>query len=432
MSIHEPLAHRMRTKTIEGVIGQKHLLGENKPLYRMIKNNRISSMILFGPPGIGKTTIAMAIAESASLPFRKLNAVAAGKKDLEQVVKEAEELHSSVLTYVDEIHRFSRTQVEYLLPFIESGQIILIGSTTESVYHNLPSAILSRCTIFELKPLTPEEIVQGLERALVDKEVGLGKYSLAFEDGVLMHMADTTGGDMRSALNALEVIVVTNADQDSEQVTTISMDMVEEVTSKKNLGYNGTDSFYNLLSAFQKSLRGSDVNAGWYYLGLLLESGDVISVCRRLSIIAFEDVGLAQPAVWSAVMAAVGCAEKVGLPEARIPLGDAVALICLSPKSNSAYVGFDAAIADIREGKVFQMPDFLKDAHYAGAEKLGRGTGYQYPHSFPRTNFGGWVNQEYLPEELIGTEYYNPIEAGAEKLNAQVYEMLKKAKQEDK
>lgn len=428
----QPLADRIRPSKIEEVIGQKHLLGENKPIYRMVKNKQLSSMIFFGPAGIGKTTIARAIANSVDIPFVALNGVTDGKKEIDTVIKNAEKEDRTYLLYIDEIHRLTKTQSEPLLPAIENGTIVLVSSTTESVYHSLPSGILSRCTVYELFPLSTSDIQEGLERALSDKEKGLGDFNVSLDEGVLEHIAGSTGGDMRSALNALEVLLITNADKGSATPTVITIDMVEEATNKKNLGYNGENTRYDLMSAFQKSLRGSDVNAGWYYLGMLLESGDLVSVCRRLSIIAFEDVGLAQPSVWSAVMAAVDCAEKVGLPEARIPLGDAVALICLSPKSNSAHVGFDSAIADIRAGKVYPIPSYLQDAHYAGAAKLGRGMGYQYPHSFPRTNFGGWVNQEYLPEELVGTEYYKPIEAGAEKLNAQVYEMFKKVKQNEK
>lgn len=425
---HVPLAHRIRPTKIEEVIGQKHLLGDNKPLFRMIKNNQLSSMILFGPPGIGKTTIASAIAGSSNLPFHKLNAVQAGKKDLEKIAKECENSEDSILLYVDEVHRFTKTQVEFLLPFMESGDIIVISSTTESVYHSLPGGILSRSTVFELKPLTSDEMVIGLKRALDNKENGLGEYNVSFSDECLTHLAETCGGDMRSALNALEILVVSNSTKNSENAIEITMEMIEEATNKKNLGYNGDDSKYDLLSAFQKSIRGSDVNASLYYLGLLLESGDLQSIGRRLLVIADEDIGLGNVHASTHALTAVQIAERVGLPEARIPLSKIVVELCLSPKSNSTYSALDLAISDIRNGKVYPIPSAIRDTHYEGAKHRGHGTSYLYPHNYQVGGYGGWVPQNYMPIELNNKVYYSPKEIGDEKQYAQIYKKLEEIK----
>lgn len=419
----QPLPNAIRPKKVEEVIGQTHLLGPNKPLARMIQNRKISSIILFGPAGIGKTTIATAIAGSMEMPFVALNGVTDGKKEIDAVIKRAKAEDVTYLLFVDEIHRLSKTQSEPLLPAMENGEIVLIGATTESVYHSLPSGILSRSTVYELKPLSPEEIEKGLARALADKESGLGEYAVTFEAGVLSHLAETTGGDMRSALTALETVVVTNAERGRTEPVTVTFAMVEEVVAKKALGYNGKDSAYDLMSAFQKSIRGSDVDAALYYLALLIESGDLVSICRRLSITAFEDISLADPSVWSATMAAVDCAEKVGFPEARIPLANAVSLLCLSPKSNSAYKAVDRALADIQEGQVHPIPLHLRDAHYKSAKSRGHGVDYLYPHAH-----GGWVDQQYLPDAIQKREYYEPIKTGKEKQLGDLYDKIKQRK----
>lgn len=420
----QPLANRVRPKYIDEVIGQKHLLGKTKPLYKMIKNKQLSSLILFGPPGIGKTTIANAIANSLEVPFVALNGVTDGKKEIDAVIKKAKEEDVTYVLYIDEIHRLTKTQCEPLLPVMENGLIVLISSTTESVYHKLPAGILSRSTIFELEPLSEEEILEGLKRAVKDKENGLGEYKFVIKDEVLSFLSQITGGDMRSALNGLEMVVVTHADKEGE-IVEITSEMAESVVKKKSLGFNGTDSVYQLKSSFQKSIRGSDTDAALYYTAMMLESGDLESVTRRLSVIAFEDIGLAaNSGALADVISAIETAEKVGLPEARIPISYAVIKLCLSAKSNTAYKAIDNAIADIHNGNVYPIPKHLCDTHYASAIERGHGVGYLYPHDTPITNFGGWVKQDYLPKELKGKQYYQPLDAGQEKQMGEIYKRL--------
>ena len=407
----QPLAYRMRPNHIDEVIGQKHILGKDKMLYRMIKANRLSSIILFGPPGTGKTSIANAIAKTTEMPFEEINAVSSGKKDMEKVIKKAEEQGKTIL-FVDEIHRFNKTQQDYLLPFVESGLITLIGATTENPYFEILPAIRSRSQIFELKSLSVEEITQALLHSLQDKERGLGKYKTEVSEEALTHLAESCGGDIRSALNGLELSVL-STEPNHDNVIFVDLEIAEQSIQKKSFSMDkGGDSFYNLLSSFQKSIRGSDVDAALHYLARALEGfGDLKAICRRLAVIAFEDISIADPSVWSATMAAIDCAERVGMPEARIPLSNAVVLLCLSPKTNTAYKAFDMALADVRAGNVGDVPAHLKDNHYASAKKLGRGEGYLYPHDYPT----GWVNQQYLPNELLNRQYYQPKENGHEK-----------------
>lgn len=426
LKIH-PLASRMRPKFIDDVIGQKHLLGEYKPLYKMIKNKQLSSLILFGPPGIGKTTIANAIANTLEVPFVALNGVTDGKKEIDAVIKKAKEEDVTYVLYIDEIHRLTKTQSEPLLPVMENGTIILISSTTESVYHKLPSGILSRSTVFELKPLTNDEILEGLKRAVNDKENGLGEYKFVISDEVLSFLSQLTGGDMRAALNGLEMVVVTHSEKEGE-VVEITTEMAEQVMNKKSLSFNGQDSKYNIISAMQKSIRGSDTDAALYYTSLMLESGDLETVTRRLSIIAFEDIGLAAThGTLSDVISALDTAEKVGMPEARIPIGYVVVKLCLSPKSNTAYAAINRTFQDIHNGSVFPVPKHLCDSHYSSAVERGHGVGYLYPHDTPIPNFGGWVKQNYLPEEITGRRYYEPLDSGQEKVLGEVYKRLYEA-----
>lgn len=420
---NEPLAYKMRPKHIDEIAGQKHILGPDTPLYKMIDKGHVPSMLLYGPPGVGKTSIANAIAGSSKLPFFALNATHAGKKDIEQVVMDAR-MSGKVILFLDEIHRFNKLQQDTLLPHVENGSIVLIGATTENPFHDVNPAIRSRCgEILQLERLTEQDVFQLLKIALADEDRGLGKLAIHATDEQLEKIANAANGDARKALTLLESVYYASDEIDG---TTILNDKAIDALAKRIgvFGDKGGSNFYNLLSALQKSVRGSDVNAALYYLAHLLESGDLIAVCRRLLVMAYEDVGLANPAVGAHVQAATEAAIKLGLPEARIPLATVVVEMCLSDKSNSAYQALDAAIQAIHEGKTGNIPNHLKDAHYAGAKELGH-VGYRYPHDTPIGTFGGWVKQQYLPEELEGMEFYKPVIAGEEKRMAAIYKKLK-------
>lgn len=326
---------------------------------------------------------------------------------------------------IDEIHRFNKTQQDYLLPFVEKGLITLIGATTENPYFEILPAIRSRSQIFELQPLSVDDIKEALLNALHDKERGLGEYKTDIKEEAMIHLAEACGGDIRSALNGLELSVL-STEPNEDGVIVIDLEIAEQSIQKKSFSMDkGGDSFYNLLSSFQKSIRGSDVDAALHYLARALEGfGDLKTICRRLAVIAFEDISLADSSTWSATMAAIDCAERVGMPEARIPLANAVVLLCLSPKSNTAYKALDAALADVRAGNIGDIPIHLKDTHYASAVKLGRGVGYLYPHDYPK----GWVAQQYLPDELVGRQYYEPKEVGEEKKLGLTYQKLNQLK----
>lgn len=423
---NEPLAYKMRPKQIDEIVGQKHILGSDTPLYKMITKGHVPSMLLYGPPGVGKTSIANAIAGSSKLPFFALNATHAGKKDIEQVVMDAR-ISGKVILFLDEIHRFNKLQQDTLLPHVENGSIILIGATTENPFHDVNPAIRSRCgEILQLERLTEKDVLQLLKKALADEIRGLGKLAIQATDDQLERIANAANGDARKALTLLESVYY--ASDEVENVTILNDNAIDALAKRIGVfGDKGGSNFYNLLSALQKSVRGSDVNAALYYLAHLLESGDLIAVCRRLLVMAYEDVGLANPAVGAHVQAATEAAVKLGLPEARIPLATAVVEMCLSDKSNSAYKALDAAVQAIHEGKTGNIPNHLKDAHYAGAVELGH-VGYKYPHDSPVGTFGGWVKQQYLPDELIGTEFYKPVIAGEEKRMAGIYEKLKSFK----
>ncbi|WP_259424317.1 replication-associated recombination protein A [Bacillus velezensis] len=420
----KPLAYRMRPANIEDIIGQEHLVKEDKIIGRMVRAKHLSSMILYGPPGIGKTSIATAIAGSTSIAFRKLNAVIHNKKDMEIVVQEAK-MSGQVILILDEVHRLDKGKQDFLLPYLENGMIILIGATTANPYHAINPAIRSRTQIFELEPLTPDLIKQALERALTDEHRGLGSYSVSVDDDAMDHFAQGCGGDVRSALNALELAVLSTKES-SDGTIRITRETAEECLQKKSYTHdkNG-DAHYDVLSAFQKSIRGSDANAALHYLARLIEAGDLESISRRLLVIAYEDIGLASPQAGPRVLSAIQTAERIGFPEARIPLANAVIELCLSPKSNSAISAVDEAIKDIRTGKIGDVPKHLKDAHYKGAQELGRGIGYQYPHDFEN----GWVEQQYLPDPLKNKQYYKPKQTGKfEAAIKQVYEKLMKQK----
>ncbi|WP_342505273.1 replication-associated recombination protein A [Sporosarcina sp. FSL K6-2383] len=420
---NEPLAYRMRPRNIDEIAGQKEIIGEQTALYRMIKNGHVPSMLLYGEPGIGKTSLAHAIAGTSDLPFIAMNATVSGKKDVESVVAESR-ITGKVLLFLDEIHRFNKLQQDTLLPHVESGAIVLIGATTENPYHDVNPAIRSRCgEIRQLSRLEPEDLLEVLHNALTDEERGLGKMSIDITDEQIALIAEGVNGDARKALTVLESVI--SASDETDGKTIIEDWLIENLLGRIGLfGDKKGSHFYNLLSALQKSVRGSDVNAAMYYLANLLEIGDLVAVSRRLLVMAYEDVGLASPEVGPHVLAATEAAVRLGMPEARIPLANAVIEMCLASKSNSAYKAFDAAVKAINEGKTGDIPLHLRDAHYAGAAELGH-VGYKYPHDTPLGSFGGWTNQQYLPDKLVGTEFYKPVNAGEEKKLAAIYEKLK-------
>lgn len=401
--MNQPLAYRMRPTSIEEVMGQQHLVGEGKIIWRMVEAKRLSSMILYGPPGIGKTSIASAIAGSTKYAFRMLNAGTHTKKDL-QIVAEEAKMSGSVVLLLDEIHRLDKPKQDFLLPHLESGKIILIGATTENPYISIQPAIRSRSQIFELKPLSDENIRVGLERALKNEENGLGDLDLEIDDEAMVHFTRATNGDMRGALNALELAAESTKPNDDGLIH-ITLEIAEECLQRKALTHDKDgDAHYDVISAFQKSIRGSDVHAALHYLARLVEAGELQVICRRLMIIAYEDIGLANPAGAARTVNAVIAAEKTGLPEARIPLANAVIELALSEKSNSAYKALDEALADVINSRGSDVPDHLRDSHYQGAEDMGRGVDYKYPHNYEK----GWVKQQYLPDSIQDAMYYTP------------------------
>lgn len=418
--MQQPLAYRMRPRTIDEVVGQQQLVGEGKIIRRMVDARMLSSMILYGPPGTGKTSIASAIAGSTNYAFRMLNAATDSKKDL-QIVAEEAKMSGTVILLLDEVHRLDKTKQDFLLPHLESGRIILIGATTENPYITINPAIRSRTQIFEVKPLDETDIQSAIQTALHDQERGLGELPIQLDEDALLHLSRATNGDLRSALNGLELAARSTKPMEDGLIH-LTLAIIEECVQRKALTHdkNG-DAHYDVISAFQKSIRGSDVDAALHYLARLVEAGDLASICRRLMVIGYEDIGLGNPAAAARTVNAVLAAERLGLPEARIPLADVVVDLCLSPKSNSAYTALDTAIADIRAGKAGEVPDHLRDSHYQGAKELKRGLDYQYPHSFENA----WVNQQYLPDKLKNETYYQPKETGKyEQALKQQYERI--------
>ena len=400
---NQPLAYRMRPTCLEELVGQQHLVAPGKIIARMIAAKQLSSMILYGPPGIGKTSIASAIAGTTKYAFRTLNAATDTKKELQIVIEEAK-MSGTVILLLDEIHRLDKPKQDFLLPHLENGRVILIGATTENPYIAINPAIRSRTQIFELIPLTPEEIHQALKRALTDETKGLGNYDVEITDGAMHTLTHFSNGDVRSSLNALELAVKSTPENEDGKII-ITEEIAGNCLQRKVFAHdkNG-DQHYDVISAFQKSIRGSDVDAALHYMARLIEAGELITLIRRLLVIAYEDIGLANPAGASRAVLAVQAAEKLGLPEARIPLANAVIELALSPKSNTAISSIDAALSDVRQGKSGNIPSHLQDAHYQGAQKLGRGTNYQYPHNYPNH----WVKQQYLPDTLKHTQYFHP------------------------
>lgn len=429
----KPLAYRMRPQTLDQVVGQQHLIGPGKIIRRMVEARLLSSMILYGPPGIGKTSIASAIAGSTKYAFRKLNAATDGKKQLQQVAAEGK-MSGTVILLLDEIHRLDKTKQDFLLPLLESGQVILIGATTENPYISISPAIRSRCQIFELKPLSAQDASNAIDRALTDKENGLDNYHVELTDDARALLIEKGNGDLRSTLNSLELAVLSTKQelkdnhQDTDSIVITQQEMADSIQMKVQNFDSSRDGHYDLVSAFQKSIRGSDTDAALHYLARLIESGDLISICRRLSVIAYEDVGLANPSAAEHAILAIQAAQTLGFPEARIPLANAVIELTLSPKSNSAITAIDRAIDDVKNKNIGSIPANLKDAHYAGAKKLGHGVNYIYPHDFEND----WVAQQYLPDNLLTASYFTPKgNSKVEERYKLIYQKLKKMQRDN-
>ena len=396
-----PLADRLRPRTIDDVVGQKHLLGEGMMLRRVIESGQIPNMIFYGPSGTGKTTVASIVAARAGKTLHKLNGTAASTADIRQVLGETDTFMGmgGVLLYLDEIQYLNKKQQQSLLEYMENGRITLIASTTENPYFYIYNAILSRSTVFEFKPVEMEDVERAVERAF--RILSEEDPTLEVETGVAAFIARTAGGDVRKSLNAAELCAIAAVKKDGKRL--VSLSDAEQVAQRSSMRYDrDADEHYDILSAFQKSIRGSDPDAGLHYLARLLTAGDLLSACRRLLVIAAEDVGLAYPQAMPIVKACVDSALQLGLPEAQLPLGEAVVLLATAPKSNASAVGIWAAMAHIKEGAAGNIPDYLKDGHYSGAQKLGHAQGYQYAHEFP----GHYVKQQYLPDTIKDAVYY--------------------------
>lgn len=416
MKKEAPLASRLRPTSLEEVVGQSHIIGKDKLLYRAIKADKISSILFYGPPGTGKTTLAKVIANTTSSNFTQINATSAGKRDMEQVVEEAKKnlgmYGKRTILFIDEIHRFNKGQQDYLLPFVEDGTIILIGATTENPYFEVNSALISRSIVFELKPLNKEDIKTLLKRAVYDREKGLGAYNAVLEEDAMEFLADISNGDARAALNAIEIGVLTT-ERAADGIIHITLPVASECIQKRVLKYdkNG-DNHYDTISAFIKSMRGSDPDAAVYYLAKMLYAGEEVAfIARRIMICAAEDVSNADPNALVIATNAALAVERLGMPEARIVLAQAAIYVACAPKSNSAICAVDEAMKVVENEKTATIPAYLMDAHYPGAVKLGHGIGYQYPHIFENN----YVKQQYLPDEIKDRIFYVPSDNGYEK-----------------
>ena len=427
MEKESPLASRLRPETLDDIVGQKHILGKDKLLYRAIKADKLSSIILYGPPGTGKTTIARVIANTTRAVFTQMNATVAGKKDMEQVVADAKDRRGmygqKTILFVDEIHRFNKSQQDYLLPFVEDGTVILIGATTENPYFEVNSALISRSVIFRLEPLEKKDIEELLRRAVYDVEKGMGAYHADITDEALEFLADMSNGDARMALNAVELGILTTEPSEDGSIH-ITLDVAAECIQKRVTLYdkNG-DNHYDTISAFIKSIRGSDPDAAVYYLARMLYSGeDVAFVARRIMICAAEDVGNADPQALVVAVSAAQAAERLGMPEARIPLAQAAIYVASAPKSNAAYNAINSALSWVEHHKTEPIPSYLQDASYKGAKKFGHGIGYQYAHNFENH----WVKQQYLPDGVADQVFYHGGDLGYEAIMKQWLKDLKK------
>ena len=410
-----PLASRLRPTTLDEVVGQEHIIGKGKLLYRAIKADKLSSILFYGPPGTGKTTLAKVIANTTSAEFMQINATSAGKKDMEEVVQKAKDnagmYGKKTILFIDEIHRFNKGQQDYLLPFVEDGTVILIGATTENPYFEVNAALLSRSIIFELHPLSAENIKTLLQRAVSD-EKGVAAYKAKIDPDALDFLAEISGGDARMALNAIELGVLTTQ-RSEDGIIHITQEVATECIQKRVVRYDKSgDNHYDTISAFIKSMRGSDPDAAVYYLARMLYAGeDIKFIARRIMICASEDVSNADPMALVVATSAAQAVERIGMPEARIILAQAVTYVASAPKSNSAITAIDEAMESVRNEKISGIPTHLQDAHYKSASKLGHGVGYQYAHAFPNH----YVEQQYLPDELVGRSFYRPTKNGYEK-----------------
>lgn len=428
MEKEAPLAARMRPRTLDEVVGQEHIVGEDKLLYRAIKTDKISSVIFYGPPGTGKTTLAKVIAGSTSAEFTQINATVAGKKDMEEVVAKAKEAQGMygkrTILFIDEIHRFNKAQQDYLLPFVEDGTLILIGATTENPYFEVNSALISRSIIFELKPIPWEAVRELLKKAVYDTDRGMGAYNAVIDEDALDFLADVSGGDARHALNAIELGIMSTARSQDGKIH-ITLEVAQECIQKKAVRYDKSgDNHYDTISAFIKSMRGSDPDAAVYYLARMLYAGENVAfIARRIMICAAEDVGNADPQALVVATNASLAVERIGMPEAQIILSQAASYVACAPKSNAACGAVFEAMAEVGRSGNLPIPAHLQDAHYKGAAKLGRGTGYKYAHEYPNH----YVKQQYLPYELDGKEFYKPTGNGYE---AKIREHMQRIRRE--